>query len=76
MSIYPGDRPLSRNITDREFRKLEIFPELVEALVDCQQALTNAIHSAIPNGSASKIAWVYAEDKAKAVITKAKGEMK
>jgi len=32
MSIYPGDRPLGRFITDREARKLEIFPELVEAL--------------------------------------------
>lgn len=69
MSIYPGDRPLSRNITDRESRKLEIYDELVEAL----EVITSSFYGFMDDYDPEDKA-IYL--KAKAAIEKAKGEMK
>ena len=78
MSIYPGDRPLSRHITDREFRTLELVPELIEALERAEIHLSAMADVTTEQYGIETLSPMYKESliMVQEAIAKAKGEMR
>lgn len=68
-----SNAPLFRNFCelDRNAQLVAAAPDLLAALEDCRQALSNALATATYKDATSRIASAYAESKAASIIEQA-----